>query len=178
MATNKVKFSMTLEKLSFTFEGDSDKGQQIQQGISRTLGDLAKLQHQASGSEYPPEQKQITGSVIETKPLKRRRSRKSAAPGGAEAEPSEGEASADETGSRRTSGVSIKQLVLDLKKQGFFGQPRTTVQLRDEVNTKGHTHVRDNHLTAPLKRLCIAEILKRTQNENGVWQYQDGPKNE
>ena len=47
MASNRIKFEMMLEKLTFKFEGDYEKGEQLQQGITRTFGDLARLQHQA-----------------------------------------------------------------------------------------------------------------------------------
>jgi hypothetical protein len=174
MASNKVKFEMSLEKLSFKFEGDYEKGQHLQQGISRTFGDLAKLQHQASGADYPGETKLLEAAVTERRPVRHRRRR-------TVAESEHGAATdnddSGEPGPRKSSGVSIKELVLALKGQQFFETARTNAQVTAELNKKGHTHVRENHLTSTLKRLCTSDILKRDQNSEGIWVYVNGPGN-
>lgn len=172
MATNKVKFEMMLEKLTFKFEGDYEKGQQLQQGITRTFGDFARLQHQASGADYPNDLKSATATVVETRTARRRRRRSAAT--GDEASPADGEANGESV-PRKSSGISVKQLLLDLKAQGFFAEPRMNSQVVAELNKKGYTHIRDNHLTSPLKRLCTAEVLRREQNSEGVWTYLTGP---
>lgn len=163
---------MMLEKLTFKFEGDYEKGHQLQQGITRTFGELTKLQHQASGAEYPQE-KPANALLVAPRTVRRRRRRAVGADGGEIDD--NGEQNGDSS-ARKTSGVSTKQLLLDLKTQGFFAEPRTNNQVVAELNKKGHTHIRDNHLTSPLKRLCTAEILKREQNAQGVWTYLNGPK--
>jgi len=173
MATNKVKFEMTLKELTFKFEGDYEKGAQLQQGISRTLGDFARLQNQASGTDDPQEAKPVTATVLDGKTPRRRRRRTVSADGGEGATDENG----SEGGSRKSSGISARQLLLDLKAQQFFQQPRTNSQVVAELNRRGHTHIRDNHLTSPLKRLCTADILRREQNTEGVWTYLDGQNN-
>jgi len=175
MATNKVKFEMTLKELTFKFEGDYEKGTQLQQGISRTLGDFARLQNQASGTDDPRDAKPVSATVVDGKTARRRRRRPSPASGAEGA--SDGDGEGGENGQRKSSGISIKQLLLDLKAQQFFQQPHTNSQVVAELNRKGHTHIRDNHLTSPLKRLCTADILRREQNAEGVWTYLDGPNN-
>src|SRR5438045_2312289 len=47
MAINKIKFKMSIEKLVFDYEGDFEKGQVLQQGISQAITGLANLQNRA-----------------------------------------------------------------------------------------------------------------------------------
>ena len=94
---------------------------------------------------------------------------------GGDEDATDGEQNGDSP-TRKTSGISAKQLLLDLKAQGFFTEPHTNSQVVAELNKKGYTHIRDNHLTSPLKKLCTDDVLKREPNSEGVWIYLNGPK--
>ena len=42
MATQKIKFKMSVKEVAFEFEGDLETGQRIQAGINRTLTSLTE----------------------------------------------------------------------------------------------------------------------------------------
>ncbi len=179
MATNKIKFEMTLKELTFKFEGDYEQGQRLQLGINKTLGDLGRLQGIAAGHE---EAKVIEAPPLATPRTSRRRKRK---PEAADGKPVDSESGNQEipqqnnASDRRTSGVSPTKLLIKLRKNGFFSEPKTSGQLVSELNRSGHTSIKDSDLSAPLLRLCQRNILSRDK-PNGVkiWMYGAGVNDE
>ena len=170
---------MTLKELTFKFEGDYEQGQRLQQGINKTLGDLGRLQGIAAGHD---EVKVIEAPPLATTRTSRRRKRKS--------EPSDGKPSDSESGDqenlqqnnlpeRRSSGVSPTKLLINLRKAGFFSDPKTSGQIVSELNRSGHTSIKDSDLSAPLLRLCQRNILSRDK-PNGAknWMYGAGVNDE
>src|SRR4051812_4311676 len=76
MATNKVKFKMSLKEVTFEFEGDYEQGRALQQGINQTMAGLANLQGRAIGLE-DQNRKLIESRPVEpTIPARRRRKRR------------------------------------------------------------------------------------------------------
>jgi len=176
MASNKIKFEMTLEKLAFKFEGDYEQGQKIQTGISRALGDIASLQSNAMGAKSP------ALIDVSTSSAPSRRKRKKRAQNGE----SEGDASVVENGAesdgeqseRRSAGESPTLLLTNLKKSGFFQEGKTAAQILNHLGTKGHTSVRGSDLTSPLLKLCQRDILTRSKPDDKTWHYANGSKDE
>ncbi len=184
MATNKIKFEMTLKELTFKFEGDYEQGQRLQVGINKTLTDLGKLQGAAAGFEDAKEVKVIETSTVLPKSSRRRR-RKSESPEsagengiGATEQPTSENGNGGQ-GERRSSGVSPTQLLLGLRKTGYFSQSRTSGQVVTELNRQGHTSIKDSDLTSTFVRLCQRQVLSRDKDAEGkVWVYQAGSVDE
>jgi hypothetical protein len=171
MATNKMKFEISIKELTFKFEGDFEQGQRIQTGISRALGDISRLQDTATGLQEPT--KQIQGPVIDVPKRKYKKRRAATADAETPNEGAEGEAQgqAEESGERRTTGTSFKELLQSLKQDGFFNTPQTTKQMVQHFSASGHTSVKTTDLTAPLARMTRGKELKRVKNEDDVWAY-------
>ena len=122
---NKIKFEMTLKELNFKFEGDYEQGQRLQTGISRTLGDLAKLQNNAIGAEEP----RLIEAQVTNSPRSTRRKARATRAGGEAANGQQPAAEAAPTGggspSRRGSPDAPMALVRGLRTANFFDQPKT-----------------------------------------------------
>jgi hypothetical protein len=164
MATNKMKFEVSLKELTFKFEGDFEQGQRIQTGISKALGDIAKLQDTAVGIQEP---KQIQGPVIN---VPRRKARKRRADENGEGGTKGGE-NGVESEERRSTGTSGTTLLQTIRTEGFFNNPQTTKQIVSHLVTNGHTSVRTTDLTKPLLKMVQQKELKRGKNGEGVWEY-------
>jgi hypothetical protein len=180
MATNKIKFSMSIEKINFTFEGDYEKGQVLQQGISNAVSGLAHLQSQAMGAEAP--RKMIEGTVVDPKPSKRGRRRRSSTTGTDGTQPADG-ANGDTNGQadasdvpRRSAGTGTSPLtrLVDLRKSGFFADPREMSGILDELHSRGYSSIKGNDISSPLMRLVQKLVLSRQKNAAGKWVYSDG----
>lgn len=165
MATNKMKFEISLKELTFKFEGDFEQGQRIQTGISRALGDITKLQDAATGIQEP---RQIQGPVIN---VPRRKSRKRRAEANGEATTGSDEDGAEEAEERRSTGTSGTGLLQTLRVEGFFGNPQTTKKIVSHLATTGHTSIRTSDLTKPLLKMLQRKELKRAYDTNHVWEY-------
>jgi hypothetical protein len=185
MATNKIKFSMSIEKINFTFEGDYEKGQAIQQGISNAVSGLAHLQSQAMGAEPP--RKLIEGTVVDSKPSRRNRRRRSSTAAADGTQPAEGtngdiDAEADAGGDspRRSAGTGTSPLtrLVDLRKAGFFAEPRELGAILHELHNRGYSSIKGNDVSSPLMRLVQKEVLRRQKNPAGKWLYTAGVNEE
>jgi hypothetical protein len=175
MAANKIKFEMKLKELAFKFEGDYEQGQRIQTGITRALSDISSLQSNAMGAREP---KLIEAQVSNVPPVrrKRRKAAQNGEPGAPDA--ADGSENAGEVGQRRTNDESPTQLLIGLRKTGFFGEGKTANQILGHLSTKGHTGLAHSDLTSPLQKLCQREVLIRTKPNGKVWQYANGSRDE
>ena len=185
MATNKVKFEMSIEKLTFKFEGDYEQGKVLQQGINQTMAGLAGLQGKAMGLE-DQSRKMIEAKVTDASPPSRsRKKRRATRPEVVDPTVASGEASdagepADEGAEpRRNTGVSPKAVVMDLRRTGYFETPRTSGEIKDELHRRGFSSMRPTDLTSPLGSLTRQEVLRRDKDEQrNQWVYSNGTKNE
>jgi hypothetical protein len=165
---NKIKFEMSVKEITFKFEGDYEQGQRLQSGISKTLGELGKLQTMAVGAEEP---KQITGSVTTLPKRRSRRKRTEDADSNAENGPQGNGADQGHGEERRSTGTSVSQLLRGLRETGFFSNPKTTKEIVSHLATAGHTGVRSSSLTATLQNLVRKNELKRAKNAEDIWGY-------
>ena len=189
MATNKIKFKMSIEKVTVEFEGDYEHGRALQQGINRTVSGLADLQNRAMGMEdQNPNPKLIeqTKTSDSAPPGRRRRGggrRKSAAANGDGSTP-ETEASGDSEANgdteRRSSGVSPTGLLVELRKGGFFSEKaRTSGDVLAELHRKGYSMLRANDLTYALRALTQKDVLRRDHDDQqNQWVYAAGTHDE
>jgi hypothetical protein len=177
MASNKIKFEMTLKDLSFKFEGDYEQGQRIQTGITRALSDIANIQSNAMGAK--------PAALIDLQPANvppSRRKRKRKQDGDAEADsPADGNGDSESHGGgsqRRSSTEAPTQLLLGLRKAGFFETARTASHILGHLATKGHTGLGHSDLTSPLSKLCQRDVLVRSKPDHKTWHYANGSKDE
>jgi hypothetical protein len=181
MAANKIKFKMSVEKIQFEFEGDYEQGRAMQQGITQTLTNLSNLQNRVLGAEAAP--KQITSNVVDP-PRPRRRKRRTIGDGAAAAENGNGNGSTggegeDGDGERRSRGVSPTAVVLEIRKAGFFAEPRTSGEVLTECHRRGFSNLRASDLTSPLGSLTRQDVLRRDNDPTrNQWAYTNGTKDE
>ena len=179
MATHKVKFEMSVEKLTFKFEGDVEHGQRIQLGITKALGDLSSLQNGAMGlPSSSPDAKVIDIPQLPSGGKSRRRKRRPQGENGAEGGDGDGISESGQESPRKSSGTSPMQLLLELRKENFFEGGKSANDIVAHLATKGHTKMTTSTFTAQLQQLCKKSVLMRTKNSEDVWVYTPGPQNE
>ena len=77
---------------------------------------------------------------------------------------------------RKTSGVSLTNLLRDLKGERFFSEPRSVEAVREKLKTKGHTFP-DSTISSRLLDLTKKnELYRNVVGE--IWLYKDTPFNE
>ncbi|MGL4555837.1 MAG: hypothetical protein ACRC33_32105 [Gemmataceae bacterium] len=158
----KIKFKVTLEKLSFEYEGTREVGQALQAGLSRSLANLVDTQRTAMLPAPPvPVHEMSNGNgdgpspvVIDQSPRPVQKPKKS----------------------RKMTGVSHIGLLRGLKAEGYFGEPRPVEMLREKLKEKGHT-LKDSLISARLLDMIQKDELHRKQ-EGGSWLYKDKPFDE
>jgi hypothetical protein len=172
---NRIEFEMSLEKLSFKFKGDYEQGQKIQAGINRAVGELTKLQAGAAGATIDVEATPSVTAALPSPIRRRKRKQTSNSPTAA--------VEGDDNGVEAVNGdgkpkQKPQQLLIKLRKEGFFASPQPATKALDALFAKGFTAIRANTIATVLARLCQRNVLRRTQNSDGVWVYQNGEKNE
>jgi hypothetical protein len=155
MATQKIKFKMSVKELSFEFEGDIETGQRIQNDIRKSL---AALTHSPT-AVLPADQ-----DVIESEFAPALENGKPAPDNGKVIKPRR---------TRRGKANSPRTLIAGLRRSGFFTQKRDLNAIRDELARSGH-NFKPNELSAAVIPLCKKGILKRDQGENGNYEYVQG----
>lgn len=152
MAMKKVKFRMSIEKLSFEYEGDQETGQNIQQSIQRTLGSLVETQNRL----VAPDLNTLEVEAVQV--------------------PDNGSAKTRTSRPRRPKGTSARSLILGLREQGFFDQNRAIGDIQTELSKNAH-NFKQNHISAALTSLIQKRYLKRDKNDKGNYEYQRGEFN-
>jgi hypothetical protein len=157
----KIKFKVSIKELSFEYEGSRETGQALQAGLSRSLAGLVDTQRTVMLPAPPlPVYDGVNGNgngegqapvVIDQSAEKPRKL-------------------------RRTSGVSLINLLRDLKTERFFSEPRSVDAVGEKLKTKGHTFT-DSPISARLLDLTKKnELYRNVVGE--VWLYKDAPFNE
>lgn len=155
MSSQKIKFSMSVKELSFTFEGDVDTGQRIQAGIVRTLSNLTKQQERLlPGFEEEPVPLLATPVEENASPKKSRSPRKS-----------------------RPKGTSPRALIVALRSEGYFDQKRDAGLVQGELEKRGRKFTA-NAISPALLALTQKDILTREKNGDGVYEYIKGPNDD
>jgi hypothetical protein len=185
MASQKMKFEMNIEKLSFKFEGDFEQGQKIQTGISKAIGEIANLQNGAMG--LPPikaaDARVLESNTSVSEVRKRRRKRKVADSPSEETLATNGggeettEAQSEGAGTRKPSGVSPKGLLMELRKDGFFEEGKIQGEVVAELAKRGYTKILPTSLPHAFTKLVQEKILSRDKNSDNVWVYSPGVNN-
>ena len=169
---------MSVEKLTFKFEGDVEHGQKIQLGITKALGDLSSLQNGAMGLPGSnPDPKVIDIPQLPSGTKSRRRKRRSSVESGTD----NGEGDATNSGQespRKSSGTSPMQLLMDLRRENFFDGGKSATDVVAHLATKGHTKMTSSTFTAQFQQLCKKNVLTRAKNPDDVWIYSPGSQNE
>jgi hypothetical protein len=179
MASNKIKFEMTLKELNFKFEGDYEQGQRIQSGITRALGDIANIQNNAMGAKPPALIDLPPANTPSTRRKRRRKTQDGAEEGDPASPQGDGELGlSEEPTQRRSNSESPTLLLMNLRKTGFFETPKSASQILDHLTTKGHTSIAHSDLTSPLTKLCQRDVLVRNKPDGKSWHYGNGAKDE
>ncbi len=163
MAEQKIKFKVSIKELSFEFEGTRDVGQALQAGLSRSIGGLLDTQRTVmalpgvadASTDDTPE-----GVVIPAEP-----------PNGHQPPPPE-----KVKKPRKTNGVSVTNLLRELKEKKYFTEPRTSDAIRERLRIDGYT-VAANRLSGRLQEMMRKKELYREDTAEG-FVYKDTPFDE
>jgi hypothetical protein len=170
MTNRKIKFKISIKELSVEFEGDTLTAERIQEQVTGAINSLATAPNRLVGSG----QEQYTSNIIDVSPARRRRRRRTkAAENGGEASPAEVEAviGGEEGPARKATrrGEGQKQLITAFIATGFFGEPRTVGEIKEQLSKRGHSF-KSNELSPSLGRLTREGILQRDKNDK-QWVY-------
>jgi hypothetical protein len=152
MATQKIKFKMSIKELSFDFEGDVETGQRIQNEIKKTLTAIAHTQEKLLPADP---------NVIDVE----------ASPPGANGKKVRGPRKT------RTKGNSPRGLVIALRQEGYFDEKRDANTIQAKLETMGRK-LKGNELSPALIALTQKKILKREKNAENVYEYEKGPNDD
>jgi len=178
MASNKVKFKVSIKELVFEYEGDNERAQVLQGRITETLGSLAAAQ--ADAIDITPARQLPAAPQVVIPPKRRRRARKSSVNGdGSVSATSDVEAGVEVPSEdkaprkRRARGTSYRGQVIGLMNEGFFKSKRTGEEVRDELIRRGHNFPL-NRINEALLSLTQKQKLSRAVNAHSVWEYENG----
>jgi hypothetical protein len=71
--------------------------------------------------------------------------------------------------SKKQSRISISDLILSLKQEGFFNTPKSLKEIQDKLASKTY-HYPVTSLTDPIKRLVRSGQIGRIKKD-GAWHY-------
>jgi hypothetical protein len=173
MALRKSKLKISIKELTFEFEGSQEEAQVVQHGLQQTLGSL--MNTQARVLTHRPEAPLVFDPV----------SVDATANGGER--PGEvdgnGEKPKQPRQRRGKGGPSIANLLLGLKQEGYFSQPRSSGEVLSYLkDSKGH-NLRGPAVLSELQRMIQKKDgepskLHRIKNESDNYIYKDSPFNE
>jgi hypothetical protein len=152
MASQKIKFKMSIEKLAFEFEGDVETGQRIQSEIKKTITNLAHTQERLL--PHDP-------NVIDEVP----------------AAQTNGTKAKKQSRSRRPKANTPRATMVTLRAEGFFDTKRDIGAIQEVLSTRGR-NFKSNELSPALVALVQKNILKREKNESGQYEYEKGPNDD
>ena len=66
--------------------------------------------------------------------------------------------------------ITIIDMLIELKNEDFFKEPKTWQQIADKLSERGYTYPRTS-LTAPLQRSVKRHILGRIKQVDDQWGY-------
>ncbi len=175
----KVKFELSVEKITFKFEGDQDTGQAVNRAMNHTLGSLIEAQNRVI--DITPEPSVPALPAATALPRRRRRNKAKMATNGqpvAQGSPANGDpASGKPVRQRRSHGSSFRDQAYLLIGQGHFSQPRTANELMAELSRRGH-HYDPKNVASDLLWLTKKHYLSRNRNEDGKYAYVKGTNND
>jgi hypothetical protein len=163
MAEQKIKFKVSIKELSFEYEGSREVGQALQTGLNQSLARLMDTQRTVMAlpnGTTPPATEIVDGDGAAAPPA----APTPAAPAEKVKKP------------RRTNGVSLINILRELKQERYFNEPRSAESIREKVRLKGHTFSAST-VAARLQDLTKKKELHRAESEEG-FVYKDTPFNE
>lgn len=171
MATDRVEFSFSIEKMTFSFKGDRETGQGMQRSIERSIGSLVDAQSRVIGVEDVTDPPPAALPAPPVRPARRRRRSTAASTAGNGASPAQ-EGEQQEPRQRRAprSGPSLSSLVDALIGEGYFTSERATADVRQALVTKGF-NFKANSVAMTLLNATRKEKLTRRENEQGDFLY-------
>jgi hypothetical protein len=180
----KVKFKLSVEKITFEYEGDHHTGLAVNRAMNHTLGSLVEAQNQVI-DVTPPEVERASMPAVTAlpSPSARRRHRGRAKPTMSRA--SQGEATETDGESisgkplraRRARGDSFRNQIYVLIQERYFSKPRRAKEVREEVSRRGHNYDPKN-VASDLLWFVQKNYLSRQQDEDSVYAYTKGSKDD
>jgi hypothetical protein len=175
----KVKFELSLEKLTFKFEGDQSMGLAVNRAVNHTFGSLVEAQNRVIDvtphePEHPALPAVATVARSTSKHRYRRPTRTTNGDASPEATDANGESSATKAPrGRRARGDSFREQLYVLLREKHFAKPQTATMLRDELSRRGHNYDPKN-IASDLLWLVKKKFLSRQRNGEGVYEYVKG----
>jgi hypothetical protein len=171
MVNRKIKFKISLKELAVEFEGDIQTAERFQQQVTGAINNLATASNRLLSSG----QQQAATDVIDVSPTRRRRRRRPRSPETSGGEESATDLAAAEGGEEAPARKAARRdgqttLINALVTAGYFSEPRTAGEIRDELRKRGHSF-KSNELSPTLVRLTREEALERNRNNDNQWAY-------
>lgn len=175
----KVKFKLSVEKITFEYEGDHDTGLAVNRAMNHTLGSLVEAQNQVIDvTPNKVERVSMPAATALAGPSTRRRLRRRLKPTANESSQDTVEANSDSASvkplrARRARGDSFRGQIHVLLGEGYFTKSRTATEIREELSRRGHNFDPKN-VASDLLWFVRKNYLSRQQNEDGVYAYVKG----
>jgi hypothetical protein len=172
--TSKTKFRISITGFSIEFEGSQDLGQQIHQGVTKAIGGLMNTPDRLL-SESPQEPREvIDGKISDADPVK---------PNGQHNRETSSDKPKLPRQRRSRGGPSIPSLLLTLKQERFFSQPRSSGEVLNHLKDNKAHNLPESSVRTELSRMVKKQPddpakLYRTKNESGDYIYKDTPFDE
>jgi hypothetical protein len=169
MASQKVKWKLSIKEIYAEFEGSREDAQQLQHGVQQALGNLIGTQARLLAPPGPGGGQVIEAQVEQT-PATEGNGQKtigSDSNGQKQAKPR-----------RARSGLSIVTLLRGLNKEHYFSEPRSGAEVEAYLKDKKGHSVRNAALLTQLQRLVTKGELHRDKNADDTYIYKDSPFDE
>src|SRR5271157_361807 len=180
----KVKFKLSVEKITFEYEGDHDTGLAVNRAINHTLGSLVEAQNQVI-DVTPREVERASMPAVTALPSPSARRRHRGRPKPPMSRASRGETtemdgesiSVKPLRARRARGDSLRNQIYVLLQERYFSKPRRANEIRDEVSRRGHNFDPKN-VASDLLWFVRKNYLSRQLDEDSVYVYLKGSKDD
>lgn len=125
---------------------------------------------ETNGAEHAVREIAVPGPSPVVQPTKKRRRARRQVGNGAEAS-GHGDM-ADNVPAPRSGAKpnGARNLILELNGHGFFAQNRSIAEVREELQTRGHSF-KSNEISPSLLSFTQQKILVRRRDDNGNWTY-------
>lgn len=181
----RIKFEFSIEKISFKYEGDHERGQAISESMQRTLASLADAQNNVIDVTPRVEAPALETSAVPIAPAKRRKLRRKPKPTANGDEPQQDASDSTEgdqpnpkpTRVHRPRSQGFTRQTCRLIEEGFFSEPRTSEEVRAELSRKAFNFETKN-VASQLNDFVRKEWLVKRHNDDGRWVFSKGPKDD
>jgi hypothetical protein len=173
----KVKFELSVEKITFKFEGDSGTGQAVNRAMNHTLGSLMEAQNRVIDVTPEPLLRALPSAPTPPKRKHRKHQRATQSTNGPHQPPGDSNDEsphAKTSKQRRSRSEGFRTQAYRLLSEGYFSSPRTAAEIQGELATKRGFTFNIKNVTSDLTHFTKKGYLARDTNGDGKYAYFKG----